>query len=172
MSNMTNCKEVVERLTIKEDGREMTCTYTYADGTSKTVTAEDGHYYLVPAAPGWIAATDSYHHEGPARDHHAIAMWKYIEDRHSSSVMPLIPGDDSMTRAVAVLSPDGRVFEVCDNMCLKNDPYPSLKAWHDHVERKRTEYLAEQERKRLAREKDKCPHCGQYKPEYDEIPPW
>jgi hypothetical protein len=38
-------------------------------------------------------------------------------------------------------------------------------AWHDHVERKRTEYLAE----RVEREKTKCPTCGHYSVDNDEI---
>jgi len=58
--NMTDCTEITERLAIKEDGWEMTRIYTYADGTSKSVIGENENYYcLVPAAPGWIAATDS-----------------------------------------------------------------------------------------------------------------
>jgi CO dehydrogenase/acetyl-CoA synthase beta subunit len=67
-----------------------------------------------------------------------------------------------MRRAAAVISPDGRVFEVSNRECLENNPFPSVKAWHDHVARKREEHLAEQERQRLSREKTKCPHCGHF----------
>jgi len=127
--NMTDCTEITERLAIKEDGWEMTRIYTYADGTSKSVIGENENYYcLVPAAPGWIAATDSYYDGEPARDHHTIAMWKYIIDGRDYQVMPLIPGDNSMNRAVAVFSPDGRVFEVSARGVLENKPYPSVKA--------------------------------------------
>jgi hypothetical protein len=152
--NMTNCTEVTERLTMTDDsGWVMTRTYNYADGTSKNVVGEgEGYYCLVPATPGWIAATDSYYDGEAARDHHPIAMWRYLEDKSGPQVLPHFPGDDSMTHAVAVISPDGRVFEVHSNGCLKNDPYPSVKAWHDHVARKRAEHLAEEERKRLERE--------------------
>lgn len=42
-------------------------------------------------------------------------------------------------------------------------------AWHDHVERKRTEYLAKKEKERVEREKTKCPICGHYSVDNDEI---
>jgi hypothetical protein len=167
---MTDCTEVIERLALKDGHWEMTRTYVYADGASKNVVSEnEDSYYLVPAAPGWVVATDSYYDDEPVRDHHLICMWKYIIDRRDYCIMPLIPGDNSMTRAVAVLSPDGRVFEVSGKDCLMNHPYPSLKAWHDHVARKRTEHLAEQEKRRLEEEKCKCPACGRHL-ETDEIP--
>jgi hypothetical protein len=51
--------------------------------------------------------------------------------------------------AIAVISPDGRVFEAY----LSDDPFPSVEAWHAHVEKKRAEHLADLERQRLEEEK-------------------
>jgi hypothetical protein len=50
---------------------------------------------------------------------------------------------------IAVISPDGRVFEAY----LSDDPFPSVEAWHAHVEKKRAEHLAEEERQRHEEEK-------------------
>jgi hypothetical protein len=50
---------------------------------------------------------------------------------------------------IAVISPDGRVFEAY----LSDDPFPSVEAWRAHVEKKRTEHLADEERQRLEEEK-------------------
>jgi len=154
LENMTDCTEVTERLAWKGDGWEMTRTFTYADGRSEShVSVDDERYHiLVPAAPGWIAVTNSYYDAEATRDQHPVAMWKYWLDDRDSYAAPIFPGDTSMTHAVAVISPDGRVFEVSNNGCLQNTPYPSVKAWHDHVERKRTELLAEQERRQLESE--------------------
>ena len=53
---------------------------------------------------------------------------------------------------IAVISPDGRVFEAY----LSDDPFPSVEAWHAQVEKKRAEHLAEEERQRLEEEKAKA----------------
>ena len=50
---------------------------------------------------------------------------------------------------IAVISPDGRVFEAY----LSDDPFPSVEAWHAQVEKKRAEHLAEEERQRLEEKK-------------------
>ena len=50
---------------------------------------------------------------------------------------------------IAVISPDGRVFEAY----LSDDPFPSVEALHAHVEKKRAEHLAEEERQRLEEKK-------------------
>jgi hypothetical protein len=50
---------------------------------------------------------------------------------------------------IAVISPDGRVFEAY----LSDDPFPSVEAWHAHVEKKRAEHLAEEGRRCLEEKK-------------------
>jgi hypothetical protein len=153
IERMTDCIEVTERLTIKADGWEMTRTFTYADGASKSFVDDNANYYcLVPASDGWIAETDSYDHD-PVRARHPIAVWRYVIDGQESHLFPEFPGDRSMTRSVAVISPDGRIYEVSDRGCLVNFPFQSPEAWHAHVTQKRAEYLAEKERERLEEEK-------------------
>jgi hypothetical protein len=167
-TNMTNCTEVAEVLAINGDGYwEMTRTYKYADGTSKDVAGEaEGYYCLVPASPGWIVATDHYYDDPLAtRQHHAVAMWRYSIEGRDHRIMPLIPGDTSRVTAVAVISPDWRVFEVAAHGILQNVSYPSIEAWHDRIAQERAKLEAEEDR----REKSKCPHCG-HVPARGELP--
>jgi hypothetical protein len=157
---MTDCVEVIERFALEDGAWVKTHTFRYADGTAKTVPIE-AYHHLVPAAPGWVALTDSGYGAEPVRALHAVAFWQYVLDRRDSSyVMPMIPGDTSVMDCVAVVSPDGRVFEIRREGCLRNEPFPSIEAWQEHVDRKRAEEIAERERRDAEREKLKCPACG------------
>jgi hypothetical protein len=152
--NMSDCTEVTERLSLKEDGWEMTRVYRYADGTEKSIIgANESYYCLVPAAAGWVAETDSYYDGETARERHPIAVWRFVLDGQDTHLFPEFPGDRSMTHAVAVISPDGRVFEVGNDDSLVNNPFPSVMAWRAHVERKRAEDLAQKEKERVEEEK-------------------
>lgn len=161
--NMTDCVEVTERFALEDGAWVKTHTFRYADGTAKTVPIGEAYTYLVPAAPGWVAVTDSGYGAEPARALHAVAFWQYVFDGHDSGyVMPMIAGDTSMMDCVAVASPDGRVFEIRREGVLLNEPFPSIEAWQEHVDQKRAEEIVERERLEAEREKSKCPACGRH----------
>jgi hypothetical protein len=158
--SMTDCTEVTERLTLKDGRWEMIRTYTYADGTTKNFSDEDC-FFIVPAAPGWEVEMDSYYDGQATHDRHAITMWKIIPGPHSDQVMPLIAGDDpSIMHALAVISPDGRVFEILRGDFLYNKPFSSIEEWHDHVAKARIARVIEEGKRWLAQEK--YPHCSGY----------